>query len=192
MIISALTGGPLLPAQKSRDRHRLPDPRQKPGRLLNASTSVRIGASTGKTPSGSEPPDSEVRILMRSGVSDFGIERILEPTRSLDSSSLKVFLKVRLPWATPHIFSGLKVAITLAVIGAIVAEFIGADTGLGYLILTNSGALKTSVVFFVLLILSILGIALFYAVEAVERAVCPWYMGDTTKAETLEAKLSNS
>ena len=110
---------------------------------------------------------------------------LLELTRSLDSSSLKVFLKVRLPWAMPHIFSGLKVAITLAVIGAIVAEFIGADTGLGYLILTNSGALKTSVVFFVLLILSLLGIALFYAVEAIERAVCPWYIGDTTKAEKL-------
>jgi NitT/TauT family transport system permease protein len=110
---------------------------------------------------------------------------LLELTRSLDSSSLKVFMKVRLPWAMPHIFSGLKVAITLAVIGAIVAEFIGADTGLGYLILTNSGALKTSVVFFVLLILSLLGIALFYAVEAIERAVCPWYIGDTTKAEKL-------
>ena len=110
---------------------------------------------------------------------------LLELTRSLDSSSLKVFLKVRLPWAMPHIFSGLKVAITLAVIGAIVAEFIGADTGLGYLILTNSGALKTSVVFFVLLILSLLGIALFYAVEAVERALCPWYIGDTTQAEKL-------
>jgi NitT/TauT family transport system permease protein len=110
---------------------------------------------------------------------------LLELTRSLDSSSLKVFLKVRLPWAMPHIFSGLKVAITLAVIGAIVAEFIGADKGLGYLILTNSGALKTSVVFFVVLILSLLGIALFYTVEAIERAVCPWYMSDTTEAETL-------
>jgi NitT/TauT family transport system permease protein len=110
---------------------------------------------------------------------------LLELTRSLDSSSLKVFLKVRLPWAMPHIFSGLKVAITLAVIGAIVAEFIGADKGLGYLILTNSGALKTSVVFFVLLILSLLGIALFYAVEAIERAVCPWYMSDATKEEKL-------
>jgi NitT/TauT family transport system permease protein len=108
-------------------------------------------------------------------------QELLELTRSLDSSSLKVFLKVRLPWAMPHVFSGLKVAITLAVIGAIVAEFIGADTGLGYLILTNSGALKTSVVFFVLLILSLLGIALFYAVEAIERAVCPWYINDTTK-----------
>jgi NitT/TauT family transport system permease protein len=110
---------------------------------------------------------------------------LLELTRSLDASSWKVFLKVRMPWAMPHVFSGLKVAITLAVIGAIVAEFIGADTGLGYLILANSGAMKTSVVFFVLLILSVLGIALFYAVEAIERVVCPWYIDDAAKAEEL-------
>jgi len=110
---------------------------------------------------------------------------LLELTRSLDAGSLKVFAKVRIPWAMPHIFSGLKVAITLAVIGAIVAEFIGADTGLGYLILTNSGAMKTSAVFFVLLILSLLGIALFYMVEAIERAVCPWYLNDEEKADRL-------
>ena len=110
---------------------------------------------------------------------------LLELTRSLDAGSLKVFAKVRLPWAMPHIFSGLKVAITLAVIGAIVAEFIGADTGLGYLILTNSGAMKTSAVFFVLLILSLLGIALFYMVEAIERTVCPWYLKDEEKTDKL-------
>jgi NitT/TauT family transport system permease protein len=112
-------------------------------------------------------------------------KELLELTRSLDSSGLKVFLKVRMPWAMPHIFSGLKVAITLAVIGAIVAEFIGADTGLGYLILTNSGALKTAVVFFVLLILSLLGIALFYLVEAIERATCPWYSNEEVRVEAV-------
>jgi NitT/TauT family transport system permease protein len=103
-------------------------------------------------------------------------EELLELTRSLDASRLKVFLKVRLLWAMPHVFSGLKVAITLAVIGAIVAEFIGADKGLGYLILTNSGALKTAVVFGVLVILSALGIIAFYAVGWAERILCPWYL----------------
>jgi NitT/TauT family transport system permease protein len=104
-------------------------------------------------------------------------EELLELTRSLDAGRLKVFLKVRLLWAMPHLFSGLKVAITLAVIGAIVAEFIGADKGLGYLILTNSGALKTTVVFGVLVILSALGIISFYAVVWAERLLCPWYAG---------------
>lgn len=100
---------------------------------------------------------------------------LLELTRSLDANRLKVFVKVRFPWAMPHIFSGFKVAITLAVIGAVVAEFIGSDRGLGYLILANSGALKTSVVFAVIVILSAVGIGLFYLVEAIERLTCSWY-----------------
>jgi NitT/TauT family transport system permease protein len=103
-------------------------------------------------------------------------EELLELTRSLDASRLKVFLKVRMLWAMPFIFSGLKVAITLAVIGAIVAEFIGADKGLGYLIVANSGALKTSVVFGILVLLSALGIVAFYAVGLAERILCPWYV----------------
>jgi NitT/TauT family transport system permease protein len=104
---------------------------------------------------------------------------LLELTRSLESSKLKVFMKVRLPWALPYLFSGLKVAITLAVVGAIVAEFIGADKGLGYLILTNSGAMRTSVMFGVLLILSLLGMLSFYMVVWVERILCPWYLPKT-------------
>lgn len=103
-------------------------------------------------------------------------KELLELTRSLDSSGWKVFMKVRLLWAMPHIFSGLKVAITLSVIGAIVAEFIGADKGLGYLILTNSGAMKTAVMFGVLVVLSVLGIVSFYAVCWAERVLCPWYL----------------
>ena len=59
---------------------------------------------------------------------------LLDMTRSFGSHPLKVFWKVRLPWAMPYFFSSLKVAITFAVIGAVVAEFIGSDKGLGYLI----------------------------------------------------------
>jgi NitT/TauT family transport system permease protein len=101
---------------------------------------------------------------------------LLELTRSLDAGKLKVFLKVRLPWAMPYLFSSLKVAITLSVIGAIVAEFIGADKGLGYLILTSSGAMQTTVMFGVLVLLAALGIVSFYAVGWAERWLCPWYL----------------
>ena len=59
---------------------------------------------------------------------------------------------------------------------AIVAEFIGADRGLGYLILTSSGAMRTAVMFGVLLLLSVLGTLCFYAVVMLERMLCPWYM----------------
>jgi NitT/TauT family transport system permease protein len=111
---------------------------------------------------------------------------LLELTRSLDAGTLRVFWRVRLPWALPYIFSSLKVAITLAVIGAIVAEFIGADKGLGYLILTSSGAMKTSVMFGVLLILSAFGIVSFYAVSCAERLLCPWYIPLDSDAPTVE------
>jgi NitT/TauT family transport system permease protein len=93
-----------------------------------------------------------------------------------------VFWRVRLPWALPYIFSSFKIAITLAVIGAIVAEFVGADKGLGYLILTSSGQMKISLMFGVLLILSGLGIICFYAVCWAERLLCPWYLPLNTNA----------
>jgi NitT/TauT family transport system permease protein len=101
---------------------------------------------------------------------------LLELTRSFDASAPRVFWRLRLPWALPYIFSSLKVAITLAVIGAIVAEFVGADKGLGYLILTSSGEMKTSLMFGVLLILSCLGIFCFYVVCWAEKILCPWYL----------------
>jgi NitT/TauT family transport system permease protein len=107
---------------------------------------------------------------------------LLELTRSLGASKLRVLLRVRLPWSLPFLFSGLKVAITLAVIGAIVAEFIGADKGLGYLILTSSGAMRTAVMFGVLLLLSVLGTLCFYAVVVLERILCPWYMAKADRA----------
>lgn len=101
---------------------------------------------------------------------------LLELTRSLDAGAARVFWRVRLPWAMPYMFSSFKVAITLAVIGAVVAEFVGSDKGLGYLILTSSGAMKTSVMFGVLVLLSGLGIASYYVVVWAERKLCPWYM----------------
>lgn len=100
---------------------------------------------------------------------------LLDMTRSFGSRALKVFWKVRLPWAMPYFFSSLKVAITFAVIGAVVAEFIGSDQGLGYLILTSSGTMNTAAMFGVLVILSVVGMACFYAVVLAERVFCPWY-----------------
>ena len=103
-------------------------------------------------------------------------KELLELTRSLDASAARVFWRVRLPWAMPYIFSSFKVAITLAVIGAVVAEFVGSDKSLGYLILTSSGAMKTTVMFGVLILLSMLGIVCFYVVAWTEKKLCPWYM----------------
>jgi len=101
---------------------------------------------------------------------------LLDLTRSFDAAKPKVFWKLRLPWAMPYFFSSLKVAITFAVIGAVVAEFIGSDKGLGYLILASSGAMNTAAMFSVLVILSVIGILCFYAVIVCEQLLCPWYL----------------
>jgi NitT/TauT family transport system permease protein len=87
-----------------------------------------------------------------------------------------VFWKVRLPWALPHVFSGMKVAMSLAVIGAVVGEFVGSDKGLGYLIIVASSNLNTAVVFGVMAALSVLGVLVFWAVVVAERLICPWYI----------------
>jgi NitT/TauT family transport system permease protein len=70
-------------------------------------------------------------------------------------------------------FWGLKVSTILAVIGAVIAEFVGANRGLGYLILTGTAELKTAFVFACMLLLSVIGIGLFALLVAVERFLTP-------------------
>lgn len=100
--------------------------------------------------------------------------RLLYITRSMGASRLQTFGYVRMPAAMPFIFSGLKVAIVLAVTGAIVAEFVGSNAGLGYLLLRASANLDTPLIFSVLVILSVLGLFFSYVVEFAERLVTPW------------------
>ena len=99
---------------------------------------------------------------------------LLDLSRSYRASRFKTFLKVRLPLALPFIFAGAKVAITLAVIGAVVGEFVGSDKGLGYVILSATSYWKTELAFSAMIILSLMAIVLFAAVSLVERVVCPW------------------
>jgi NitT/TauT family transport system permease protein len=96
--------------------------------------------------------------------------------KSMGVSRWQMFRHFTLPHASPLIFSGLKVAITLAVSGAIVGEFVGADRGLGYLIMLASGKMQTDLVFGSVVILAMLGILLFYIVLISERMVLPWHI----------------
>jgi NitT/TauT family transport system permease protein len=100
---------------------------------------------------------------------------LLDLSRSYRASQLKIFLKVRFPMALPFIFSGLKVAITLAVIGAVVGEFVGSDRGLGYVILSATAYWKADVAFGAMILLSIMAVILFSLVSLAERLICPWY-----------------
>lgn len=93
---------------------------------------------------------------------------------SMGAGRVRTFLKIRLPYALPYIFSGLKVAITLAVVGAIVGEFVGANRGLGYYMLVASANVRTDIIFADIVVLSVLAMVLFYAVQLVEMLVLPW------------------
>lgn len=98
----------------------------------------------------------------------------MELIRSLSASPAQVFLKVRFPAALPHVFVGLKVAISLAVIGAVIGEFVGAESGLGHVIIASGSNVNTSLAFAAMVLLGIMSIVLFYALVALERVVVPW------------------
>jgi NitT/TauT family transport system permease protein len=100
---------------------------------------------------------------------------LLDLSRSYRAGALKTFVKVRFPMALPFFFSGLKVAVTLAVIGAVVGEFVGSDKGLGYVIVSATSYWKSNLAFGAMAILALMAVGLFGLVELAERLVCPWY-----------------
>jgi NitT/TauT family transport system permease protein len=99
---------------------------------------------------------------------------LLELARSLRASPLQVFMKVQIPAALPFMFAGAKVAITLAVIGAVIGEFVGSVNGLGNLLLSANSQLEGPLAWAALVWLSVLGILLFAAVVLAERLFMPW------------------
>jgi NitT/TauT family transport system permease protein len=92
----------------------------------------------------------------------------------MGGSPLRVFWYIRLPAALPSIFAGLKVSITLATIGAIVGELVAGQEGLGYLAQYAAGQLKTNYTFACIVVLSLLGVALFYLMVYLENVTIRW------------------
>jgi NitT/TauT family transport system permease protein len=99
---------------------------------------------------------------------------LLELAHSLRASPLQIFMKVQIPAALPFMFAGAKVAITLAVIGAVIGEFVGSVNGLGNLLLSANSQLEGPLAWAALVWLSVLGIVLFAAVALAERLLMPW------------------
>lgn len=99
---------------------------------------------------------------------------IVELAKSLNAGRLRTFWKFRLPQALPQIFVGLKTAISLAVIGAVIAEFVGADAGLGFIIVQSGASANTALAFAAMVLLSVLSIVLFYLIEFAEKILVPW------------------
>ena len=99
---------------------------------------------------------------------------LIELSRSLRGGRTREFFAIRLPYAVPHIFSGLRICVTLAVVGAVIAEFVAAQKGLGYEILYTTSMFKTAQAFGALVILVALSMLLYQLVAQVERHFFPW------------------
>jgi len=101
-------------------------------------------------------------------------EDFVRMARAYMGSRWQIFTKIRLPHALPLIFGGMKISITLAVIGVVVAEFVAAQRGIGYLIVMANGLLDTPLMMAAITALSVMGLALYGVVAIVERAVIYW------------------
>jgi NitT/TauT family transport system permease protein len=104
---------------------------------------------------------------------------LLRLCRSLTATEWQVFTSVRFPAALPHIFSGMKIAITLAIIGVIIGEFITAQAGLGYLIIFATARADTEVSMAAIVVLCICGLLLYGLVALAESVANRFYSADS-------------
>ena len=99
---------------------------------------------------------------------------LIELSRSLRAPQYREVTQIRLHYAVPYIFSGLKISITLAVIGAVVAEFVAADVGIGYFIQFSTSMFKLPQAWAGLVILVALSLTLFQLVSVAQKVFFPW------------------
>jgi NitT/TauT family transport system permease protein len=117
------------------------------------------------------------------GLSSIEQEKIFL-ARSMGLSGFQTFRLIRFPNALPSIFAGLKISITLAVVGAVVGEFVGGDSGLGYQLMVANGAMNTPLLFAGVLALTILGLVLYGIIEIIEYFAMPYRERITSAAGT--------
>ena len=101
-------------------------------------------------------------------------KELVELARSLRASRWQFFSKIQFPTALPFVITGAKVAVTLAVIGTVIGEFVGSSDGLGFLLLSATSQINTALAFACLFALSILGMVAYALVVGVERLLAPW------------------
>jgi NitT/TauT family transport system permease protein len=109
-------------------------------------------------------------------------EDLLDLVRYLHASKWQVFVKIQFPNSLPYIFSGLKICSTMCVVGAIVGEFIASDKGLGYIIINSQYTMDTPPIFAALILVSLIGVALFGLVSLSEKILMPWHRSETGSA----------
>ena len=99
--------------------------------------------------------------------------RLYYMARTMSDSEWKFYWKIKLPNALPSIFSGLKTSVSMATVGAVVAEFLGSDSGLGYLLLRA-----------ILIVLCLMGMVFFGIVEILEKKLIPWHVSQRVNDKT--------
>jgi len=95
--------------------------------------------------------------------------------RTMGASRWQIFVKVQVPTSLPFLFSGLRVAMAVSVIGAVIGEWVGSSQGLGYLMIRSKPQFLTERVFAAIVMLSVMGVALFVLVGIIEQHVIPWW-----------------
>ncbi len=98
--------------------------------------------------------------------------------QTLGASRAQEFRKLRIPYCLPYLFSALKISSSLAIVGAIVGEFVGATQGLGYLIMVSSAHLETATLFAAIAAAALAGIIMFYVIGWTEQRVIFWHSGN--------------
>lgn len=99
---------------------------------------------------------------------------LIELSRSLRAPVWREITQIRLPFAVPYIFSALKISVTLSVIGAVVAEFVAAEKGLGYFIQFSTSMFQIQQAWSGLVVLVVLSLALFQLINLIQRKLFPW------------------
>jgi NitT/TauT family transport system permease protein len=105
----------------------------------------------------------------------------LDLFRAMRGTRLQTLVRLRLPTALPHLFAGMKLSISLALIGSVAAEFVASEGGLGHVILQAQGMFQITRVFAAIVLLGVFGTLLFYAVDIAERFACPWHVSHRSK-----------
>jgi NitT/TauT family transport system permease protein len=100
---------------------------------------------------------------------------LLHLVRAMGAGRLRMMLKIRLPNALPNIFTGIKLAATLAPVGAVIGEFVASNRGLGYVLIQAVGSMSTDLAFAAVILVSAFGVIVWYIAELIEKKCLPWH-----------------
>jgi len=101
-------------------------------------------------------------------------DEVVDLMKTFSASQWQIFYKVRLPYSLPYLFAGLKIASSFAVIGAIIAEFIGSSKGIGYIIKSSTYYSETDLTFAGIILASLIGLIFYWIIELIERRIVKW------------------